>query len=582
MGTFSSFINQDIENIPAQSQAYTGALQRFGQEGSAANNELLGVLRNQQATQPNSPLLALAASMFSPTKTGSFGEALGSGINSYSGALTQQRQLELDRAMKINALRNANAKVGLEVAQGLYNQSLQNLGLPGQVAGAQEGLNNIELNQYLRGNLQPSVGAKTISAPPPVPAKTSDAGDAAVPPAPGPAPVQTASAAPTVQAGQPDPDAPSPNSQPVQFQIPGQPQPGQPAGAPAGGIGIQDVASLQQAYRIRQLAQQRPDLFATGKGLEMRSAAEKAIQDAAEKGFGVTADGRVGYIQGSGKDPAYLGGVKGAETAAQQAAEAPYKYVTRIGPGGQEIQVPLDQQTAIDHDPATSGLGANVSKESPYTLKQREQGATDDATLAKNYTAIAPQIERLNHLKDIVTQFQTGNFAEQKANLVGALRAIGFNVPNTATANPAAFQQFMKEATAEVFEQLRSLPGQPRVAEIQGLQKALMDPNLQPEANAAIIGETLGLLQHQKAYYEDYRNWRKTPEGQVAPTAADFQVQWEKDHPLSKFIQDAKNSVGARGEEIPRDPGQRKVGKVYVNPQGKRGLWTGSGWQPVE
>src|SRR6185312_5669309 len=99
---------------------------------------------------------------------------------------------------------------------------------------------------------------------------------------------------------------------------------------------------------------------------------------------------------------------------------------------------------------------------------------------------------------------------------------------------PAAFQAFMKDATANVFDQVKGMGGRPLVAEISGLIKANANPELQPAANAAIIAQGLGALKWQDQYTNDYFDWKHQNPNAYDPST--FDLQWTREHPLQGYV----------------------------------------------
>ena len=139
VGGLGQFTQAQIQAFPEAHAQATRAVEESVAQGRAANSALLDFLNSQRGTGP-SPLLQLATGLLRPTRAGSFGESLGAGVEGYTGALQQQRQSELNRAMQIQQLQMATANLGMQAAQqrmALLNQGLQ---FPGTVAAAQGSL----------------------------------------------------------------------------------------------------------------------------------------------------------------------------------------------------------------------------------------------------------------------------------------------------------------------------------------------------------------------------------------------------------------------------------------------------------
>jgi hypothetical protein len=134
-GPLRAFADQMVREYPEQHRQMQESVQQNLEQGRAANAALLDTLNAQRGGGP-SPLLQFASGLLRPTRAGSFAESLGAGIEGYSGALQQQRQSDMDRAMRIQQLQAATANLGMQAAQqrmALLNQGMQ---FPGTVAGA--------------------------------------------------------------------------------------------------------------------------------------------------------------------------------------------------------------------------------------------------------------------------------------------------------------------------------------------------------------------------------------------------------------------------------------------------------------
>ncbi len=129
------FIEREASDFPTQYRQAQENIQQSLEQGRAANSALMEFLNSQRGTGP-SPLLQLASGLLRPTRAGGFGESLAAGAEGYAGALQQQRQSELDRAMRIQQLQAATANLGMQAAQQRAALTGQALQFPTQLAGA--------------------------------------------------------------------------------------------------------------------------------------------------------------------------------------------------------------------------------------------------------------------------------------------------------------------------------------------------------------------------------------------------------------------------------------------------------------
>lgn len=139
-----AFIEELARDFPAQYRTAQEGIAQSLEQGRAANSALMEFLNSQRGTGP-SPLLQLASGLLRPTRAGGFGESLAAGAEGYSGALQQQRQSELDRAMRIQQLQAATANLGLQAQQQRMALMGQGLQLPATLAGAYGNLADLGL-----------------------------------------------------------------------------------------------------------------------------------------------------------------------------------------------------------------------------------------------------------------------------------------------------------------------------------------------------------------------------------------------------------------------------------------------------
>jgi hypothetical protein len=196
-------------------------------------------------------------------------------------------------------------------------------------------------------------------------------------------------------------------------------------------------------------------------------------------------------------------------------------------------------------------------------------------TVAQQVRARQELISRNRNLEQIMQTYETGAFADEKAQIQGALRSMGFDpkVVEGATVNAPAFEQFMKEQTANSFSQIQSLGLGQRFTnlELQTAQNATNRPGMQPEANRALVGYSNGLNKWmdkrdadamKEAKRVGYENFDRT----------EFEMDWAKkpENNINKFVDEAKKSVAVRGG-TPRNPRELEPGQAYILEPGQYG-----------
>jgi hypothetical protein len=294
--------------------------------------------------------------------------------------------------------------------------------------------------------------------------------------------------------------------------------------------------------------------------------------------------------------------MKANEAGAEESAKSHYELQeVQDTPGGPTRWVPKSQVIA-GQTPVSVGAGSppgagadaaavaspTIAKQPEFYAEKQKQIAADEGAMVQNFQARQLSRQRLQTLGQIMQNYQPGAFAQQKADIVASLRSVGVPVSNTDTANPAAFQEFTKNAIANVFNDVKAQGGRVLVSEIEGLTKANANAELQPAAAAAIIGQGLGIINYEDQHVNDYFAWKhqKDANGNMpnmnTVDTSDFELNWVKNHPVSQYVGEATRGIGYSGQAIPADPTQRVKGQVYQNAQGRRAAWTGTGWAPVQ
>jgi hypothetical protein len=291
----------------------------------------------------------------------------------------------------------------------------------------------------------------------------------------------------------------------------------------------------------------------------------------------------------------------GETTRAEKSAESESELVEVMRPDGSTAYVSKAKVLAGEK-PVSPGAGTppgevtnnttpdNVKSLPAASLRMREDIGKDELKMSEDYQRRQVAQSRVNGLLDIMTQYETGKFADTKGEIVGKLRGIGINVKDTDTASPAKFEIFMKGAIKNVFDDLPG--GKILLAEISGLSKANANSTMQPEANAKILGDALAAVKYEDKYVLDYAKWRQENPNAYSPMdTIRFNEQWLKNNNLDAYKKETARHIGYIGQKMPTNlddavHGQRYYipqtkelryfDKTFVNPNGSKGGWAKS------
>ncbi len=507
------------------------------------------------------------------SKSPYFGTAVGEGGLAGFGAYQTERQ----RQATIPKIQAETRRLDAEAKKA--EAEIKKLAV--ETEGAQyllEGRKNLLNQPWLIGTgYKPPTQASTpATAAVPAPTRVAAPEPTAMPPAPppaqAPAPAQFA-ATPQLPATPPD----ATDMAGVQPSVAGIQQ--TPQGPVAIGASGQPLFNLAEEYQKAKMQQ----LYGEAYGLSSLAAAGaqnmKIIETMLSRGQQITSAGGVMPIQGAAETDARAAAMKAeAEAAAKSGHTLKEVQNERGGPTTYmtEAEILRNAKPGAGSPPGT-GI---VAKQPAFIEHGQEAVMKDVDAMGGQYRTRQIVRERLNAIQEIMKQYETGHFAEAKANLVSMARSVGIPAPNFDTANPEKFQEFVKNMTANIFAQVKDIGGRVLVSEIEGLAKANANPELQPGANRAIVGQALGLINYEDKYFNDFTKWyRDHPYSTQADRTA-FDAAWIKSNPLHAFTKEAEMNTPAKGEEIP-PPGERTIGKAYMTPKGAA-RWTANGWEKME
>lgn len=247
-----------------------------------------------------------------------------------------------------------------------------------------------------------------------------------------------------------------------------------------------------------------------------------------------------------------------ADSYSKKAIDITENKVPVVFKDGTVGRIPQIEQEALRAESVKGAQKINVEENTKWMNTEADAQAKRDMLAS-----------RINQLSNILETYESGRFAEQKANLVASLKAMGINVPNFDTSNPAKFEEFVKNQINNVFDEVRSIGGQVRVAEIQGLQQAQAGPGMQPEANRAILGYSRGMLNWESKRFDDAVE--AVDKGGIQNfNRAKWMREWSKANDLNEYVKKGKQSVAALGA-TPDTPTDLDEGQHYILKEGQYG-----------
>jgi hypothetical protein len=153
--------------------------------------------------------------------------------------------------------------------------------------------------------------------------------------------------------------------------------------------------------------------------------------------------------------------------------------------------------------------------------------------------------DRLMQIGNALSTVKSGKFGPELNEFVAGMRAAGFPIENSASINPALAQEIAKNAWKTVFDELKSIGGQPRVLEMQGLQASGANLGLEPEANKAILASALASFNYEDKFFEDATKAYKAQGYRYSDS--EFMPEWRRSNRLDALKEEAAKNLAIRG-----------------------------------
>jgi hypothetical protein len=570
------------KNLPGLVGDLDSALKTQSSGNSSALEGYMQYLKGRQSGQGevNLPLMAFAAGLGKPTRTGSFAESLSQGLESTMPAIQKGRE-ESD-ARSADLMKIGMAKNGLAAELAAKRLEVAKLPLAAQ-GDINKTLGDVADIKYMRGGQQPAggvqqtirqgAGAGASNVPIPTPAPPGQSA-AAAPGQTTPSMVMPplASLAPPGQTGEAPPVIPGPQQA---MQLPAEAGAPPAAAAPApvaqrptddeittgalnispkvdltaavgaenapkpdkdyfpnnkvdlgGGIvGVRPTRAIaNQLNAANQISQYRNQNRGSARAGADAAKAEEYLKLYREKGYEWDVPSQT-LVPVGAQDPATAARLKYATQAAEEQAKAerdvqtvPQPGTNGLGPGIATTREAVVQATR-DAD------GNVVMKPSPRNEALMKDLPKYEETVRAAAEVLPQNKVAINHIKDLFSKYEPGTWADHKADIEGAFRSMGVDTSGWASDMSAgAYQQVVKGAIDQVFKRVQEIGGRVLASEIIGLGKAVFDPNLSPEANRELVATIAASNDYAAKYVKDYNEWRAANE--YDPDVTKFRIQW--------------------------------------------------------
>lgn len=210
-------------------------------------------------------------------------------------------------------------------------------------------------------------------------------------------------------------------------------------------------------------------------------------------------------------------------------------------------------------------------EQAPAIVKRLEEIAADDAKLREAAVKRPKMRAALDAIAGLLEKFETGRFADIKADAVGYLVGLGVPIDPKVAQNTTSMDELIKYANTQTLAMMSQLGAKFTNMELSNISQTVSGPKITPEANAEIVASALAAADADDKIWNDYLTWREKNPNDPFPDAH-FEKPWLEAN--KSFLSDRKKDylkkIAPKGMQLPppNDPSKWVDGKRYNTPKG--------------
>lgn len=566
-GALNTLLDQGISEVSgAVSEAKTASRNRERDVAAALDQATQNILAQREG-RVNLPLLMWASGMGAPTRSGSFAESMGQGLQMAGPAIAAGRQEENDFNKQLSQFALARAQLPHQGAMERLQMSGMPLDMVGKIGPTLMQMRELELFQKAFQEANGSGGGPAAAGP----------------------------TGPRSSSGVPLPSGVNPG-----FGSPTWARP--PASGPGAAAPVADAAPPAEdgdpiaAQTVGQWVSMGEALLRSGSAKLLPAAQSffSRAEAAAKDGHIVGADGVVRII------PGHIRAQVAREIAILK-AKTEATPVEGVTPGGTTVrgtpgqlaqapattgQMPTRQsvailkpmstnlQTVVPDPPDDGGWsrdrsippGTLPTKVSPQRAKTLEEAGKFESELTDQARAADDIFKQVLNMGHAYKQFTTGPFSDQKQALANLAEVIGLDklAKDIRDGDPAAAEYAKKNVLGMALKTLKEANSRFTQMEFQKIAtEGSASGEIRPVAAHAMLREALASAARDR----DLANAWATAQTKGWQNPLQFASEWRKSNPKELYFQQADRLLGNfKGMDLPSKPDDWVPGTVYVAP----------------
>jgi hypothetical protein len=192
---------------------------------------------------------------------------------------------------------------------------------------------------------------------------------------------------------------------------------------------------------------------------------------------------------------------------------------------------PLSEEKKIELAQKKSDI-AESSKERINERKELNKIFSSDAKASKGAQAA---LSSLHEMSNLYKNYQPGAYASMEAKLDKYWPEWARDLePETLKGSQSNYERAGKEAMMNMFDQLKQIGGQVRVAEMENLKRTLASSDMRPDSVRNLLSQAMAIAENAQKYERDRVQWVKDNPDY---SKNDFEM-WEQ-----KWVDDPKNDL---------------------------------------
>jgi hypothetical protein len=226
----------------------------------------------------------------------------------------------------------------------------------------------------------------------------------------------------------------------------------------------------------------------------------------------------------------------------------------------------IDKQGNRFTPPGWQAAANQIAREKIKSVEDAKSIAIEETAQRKLRTDAPSQLARFDRVQGLLEQFQTGPLTNIKTLAPALAEAVGMSGERYSQFREELerdkYERFVKESKALLFKDLETLGGRFLTATVKAGEQAVINPDIQPSANRALVAAGKGLIEYHLAFAKDYRDFKEKNPYPTIDQFDNFEENWKEKNKVKTFVDRVQAKTPVKGDFPVR--GRAKDGWEYI------------------